>query len=207
MIAAAGYGLCRLEYIIKKYEKNFIMQYPERNTKSQAKEYGFSLVELMVVVGILGLLMAIGFPNLSTSIDDYRLKAAARDIYSDLQKARLQAIKENTLICVTFTTVAFPATGGGYTVFVDDGAGGGVAGNGARDGTERLLNTVVMTRQNSLVGAGFGAVSRVTYTAKGVIAGSQTGNVTLRNRQRWYRITISRAGGMRLESSSDGVFP
>jgi type IV fimbrial biogenesis protein FimT len=194
-----------LKLIIKIYENFFIMRYLRRETKLQTKEYGFSLVELMVVVGIIGLLATVGFPYFATAIDDYRLKAAARDVYSDLQKARLQAIKENTLICVNFTTVLFPTTGGGYTVFIDDGAGGGVAGNGARDGTERLLNTVVMTRQNSLVGAGFGAVSRVTYTAKGVIAGSQTGSVTLRNRQRWYRITISRAGGMRLEVSNDGV--
>lgn len=193
--------------IIKIYEKKFIMRYSGRKAKLQANECGFSLVELMVVVGILGLLAAVGLPYFATAIDDYRLKAAARDVYSDLQKARLQAIKENTLICVSFTTVALPATGGGYTVFVDDGAGGGVAGNGVQDGAERLLNTVIMTRRNSLVTAAFGAASRITYTAKGVIAGSQTGNVTLTNSQRWYRITISRAGGMRLESRNDNLFP
>lgn len=187
------------------YENFFNMRYLGRSRKLQKNEYGFSLIELLVVIGIIGILVAISFPNLLTSADDYRLKAAARDIYSDMQQARLQAIKGNTLVCLSFTTVVYPAIGGGYTVFIDDGAGGGVANNGIQDGGELTLNTVTMSRQNSLVNAAFGFASRITYTAKGVTAGSQTGNVTIRNNNRWYKITVSAGGGLRLEVSKDGI--
>ncbi|MEW6289300.1 MAG: GspH/FimT family pseudopilin [Thermodesulfobacteriota bacterium] len=186
-------------------ENFFNMRQPGRREKLRINERGFTVTELLVAISIIAVLAAVAIPSYSTLVPTYRLKAAARTIYSDMQKARLQAIKENTFVSLSFTEVVYPADGGGYTVFTDDGAGAGVAGNGVRDGSEVLLWSYAMEKQISLINAAFGAASSVTYTPKGVIAGSQSGNVTIRNNQRWHKITVAAGGGLRLEISSDGV--
>lgn len=189
----------------RKFTKKFNMKYIGRIVKLHRNSQGFTVTELLVVIAIIGIMAAIAIPNFASYAANYRLKAAARIMYSNMQRARLHAIKENTFVCLNFTTVVYPATGGGYTIFVDNGAGGGVAGNAVQDGGEITLDAVTMDNQSSLVNAAFGAVPRFSYTAKGMVAGSQTGNVIIRNNQRRYRITVSAGGGLRLEISTDGV--
>ena len=57
-------------------------------------EKGFTLLEALVVVAILGLIAVIAIPNLLTWRDHHRVKSAARDIYSALQLARMKAISK-----------------------------------------------------------------------------------------------------------------
>ncbi|MCI5192582.1 MAG: prepilin-type N-terminal cleavage/methylation domain-containing protein [Candidatus Electrothrix sp. AU1_5] len=72
--------------------------------KNTSNSKGFSFVELMVVIALIGLLSAIGLPSLLRSLPEKRLKNAARSLYADLQKAKLLAVKENKNVTVTFDT-------------------------------------------------------------------------------------------------------
>lgn len=56
---------------------------------------GFSLLELMIVLGLLSIMAAIAIPSFLDWLPRYRLKSAARDLYSNMQKARIKAIKSN----------------------------------------------------------------------------------------------------------------
>ncbi|WP_417913952.1 GspH/FimT family pseudopilin [Candidatus Electronema sp. JM] len=77
------------------------------------KQAGFSFVELMVVIALIGALSAIALPSLLSGMAERRLKSAARGLLSDLQKARLLAVNLNKKVTVQFSTAA----GGTYSIF------------------------------------------------------------------------------------------
>lgn len=67
---------------------------------------GFTLIETIVVVAIIGVMSAIAIPQMGTLMDRYRLDGAARLIWADLQNARMTAIKENRSIRAEFDFLA-----------------------------------------------------------------------------------------------------
>ena len=71
-------------------------------TRQPAKESGFTLVELMVVVAIIAVIGAIAIPNLSPA--NARLKQASRDLYGNLQRMRTEAVKTNQDVGIVFDT-------------------------------------------------------------------------------------------------------
>jgi len=56
---------------------------------------GLTLVELILCLAILGVLLAIASPLLAQFSTGYKLRAATRELATDLQFARLLAVKEN----------------------------------------------------------------------------------------------------------------
>lgn len=67
---------------------------------------GFTLIELIVVIAIFGILVAVTVPNFLGYRPKSRLKTAARDLYSNLQLARMEAIKSNTTWAIVFDFVS-----------------------------------------------------------------------------------------------------
>ncbi len=83
--------------------------------RSAIKQKGFTLVEVMIVVAIIGILSAIAIPNISSWLPNIRLRAAARDVFSDMMRAKMEAIKTNTTTSLTFTSgTGTPCVGGAY---------------------------------------------------------------------------------------------
>jgi type IV fimbrial biogenesis protein FimT len=56
---------------------------------------GFTIAELIITLAVLAILLAIAYPMLAQVSSGYRLRAAARELVTDLQFARLLAVKEN----------------------------------------------------------------------------------------------------------------
>ena len=68
------------------------------------KKSGFTLTELVIVIVVLGILTAVGVPNFLSWLPKYRLKSAARDLYSNMQLAKMAAIRANGNCSVTYSS-------------------------------------------------------------------------------------------------------
>lgn len=63
-----------------------------------ARQRGFTLVELMVVVVIISTMLGIGIPLFNTFILDQRLRATSSELRIGLTLARSEAVKRNRII-------------------------------------------------------------------------------------------------------------
>jgi type IV fimbrial biogenesis protein FimT len=66
------------------------------------KNSGFSLMELMTIIGILAILAAIAIPSYLGWRDNTQLTRAAQDMYSIFQKAKIEAARRNVVVAITF---------------------------------------------------------------------------------------------------------
>lgn len=65
---------------------------------------GFTVLELMVAIGIAMVVLAIAVPSFITWLPTLRLSSAARQVATDLQVARMKAISQNTKYRMNFVT-------------------------------------------------------------------------------------------------------
>ena len=139
---------------------------------------GFTLVELMITLFIVGILLTVGVPSLKTLMQGNQLVAASNELVSALHIARSEAIKLNSRvsICESSNGSKCTTTGNwenGWIVFVD--ANGGLDNTGApctAINTDCLLRIHVGFPGNELtvsgVDASSAAINAFTFSSRGM---------------------------------------
>lgn len=80
---------------------------------------GFTLTELGVVLAIITIISSMASPNLSSLWSNLRLNTAARDMVSNFQRAKMEAVKKSVLCTITFDLTVGADTYD-YVVYVDN---------------------------------------------------------------------------------------
>jgi len=99
------------------------MTHPESKSPP-SRSAGFSLIELLVVIGIIAVAAAIALPAIGRYIRLYRIRGATQQVAGEIQAARNRAINKNVNQGVVFLTLG-PTT---YQWAVEDDQTGTGAG-------------------------------------------------------------------------------
>ncbi len=141
---------------------------------------GFTLLELLTVIAVVGILTAIGVPSYRYVIDSSRMAAEINALLGDLQFTRAEAVKEGQTVtaCVSADTVRCAgnaAWSSGWIVFSDPNA------NAQADAGESVLRV-----QKTFVGTdsfiASNGVSAITFNREGFATAIPNGTlITLRD--------------------------
>jgi type IV fimbrial biogenesis protein FimT len=130
-----------------------------QKTAYKKRASGFTLLELIVVVSILGIIVTLSAPDMSQFGDTQRLIGAAEQVYGHLQQARSDSVAGNTQVYANFAvdgtnsweygvssanslcdlTVTAAATANACVIVVNDGDASLDPGDGSVDTGDLVL--------------------------------------------------------------------
>ena len=114
---------------------------------------GYSLLELIMVMGLGATLTAAAVPQYLAGLDEARARGAAHHVSAQLQRARMEAVKRSAMVGVQFTS---SADGGyGYAMYLD-GNTNGVLTRDIQKGIDPVI-TVLERLSDQFPGVEFGA--------------------------------------------------
>ena len=121
------------------------------NIFSKSRHRGFSLVELMVGIAIMGVVLALVSPSYKVWVQNTQIRNAAESITNGLQKAKAEAVARNT-------NVAFVLGANSSWVISVVADGSVIESRSANEGSRNVTRTVLPLGATTITFNNFGAV-------------------------------------------------
>lgn len=152
-----------------------------RQLATLRRQRGFTLLELMVGLGITAFLLLMSLPSAKTYLVDTKIRTAAQSYRDGAQLARAEALRRNGDVTITLTGGSWTVTASGETV--------------ASQAAESTSTLTVQAQKASVIFNSMGMASvdnLVQFKAQGENACQPNGP------QRCLNVAISRGGLVRL---------
>ncbi len=142
---------------------------------------GYSVLELLVVIGIFVAVAALVWPNFRLWYDQSNLNGIARQVQADLMWARMEAVQRSCPVTATFVN-----NQQGYTIWMDID----------RDSTQDTGEVINRSTAQDFKDVRFGSSIQIVFQARGTA--SSTGDVVLSNSQGSKTLSVNVAGRVRI---------
>lgn len=141
--------------------------------------WGFTLIEMLMAMVMLAIVTGFAIPVFAKWLPNYNLKTAARDVFSNMQLAKLEAVKQNSTCAVTIGSDSYEIVQLDKTVSLEE-YGSGVQFGGPEGETPN---------------------SPFTFNARGMINETSTRYVFLTNEKNtaYYRIEVTSIGNIAIK--------
>jgi prepilin-type N-terminal cleavage/methylation domain-containing protein len=158
-----------------------------------SKQKGFTLLETLAVVSVMGILVAVGIPIATSFNRSASIRATAKQLAEDLWYARQKAISTSVPY-----SIEFDADENTYLVFRDDGNGDpDDRGNGQHDSGEEVVRTRELGRGFALSDIDLDPDDCVIFVPKGMLKnGTSGGSVAISTEDGRTKTVVVTASGL-----------
>ena len=155
---------------------------------------GFTLVEVVVTLSILALMATISIPTYISWLPNHKMRTSVRQIYDDMNLAKMLAVRNNTNVVVKFSTL-----NNSYSIFLDT-----IGNNFSLDAGEleirkgATLENGVNLYQTTL------PANSCAFNNRGLPVNASFGRIYLKNPSGLYLgVDLNAAGNISVITSSD----
>jgi type IV fimbrial biogenesis protein FimT len=177
------------------------------------RQRGFTLIELVVTITVLGLLVALGMPAMSDWMGSLRIRNAAESAQNGLSKARMEAMRRNQVVTYWIVTdktagCALTSAAASWVVSLDDPTGHCadaastaatprlIEAYGASDGAGDVVVAATASGGAAATSVSFNGFGQVVNAGTSIAAINLSSNTVASGRR--LRVTISPGGAIRM---------